>query len=711
MAPNSPEPTPPPNPKDGLNLNRENRTLRLISECNHVLLRATCETELMESICRILAEKGGYRMAWVGFAEAVEGVKRVRPIAHAGHDDGYLAQADITWDDTERGRGPTGTAARTGKPVFIPSIAQDPRFVPWREAALKRGYASSICLPLADRGKVFGTLTIYASQADAFDDKEIELLSEMAGDLAFGLRAMRDAAEHAKLEEGLRAGEQKYRELVENANSIILRWTKDGKITFLNEYGQHFFGYAPGEIVGKHVLDTIVPPSETGGRDLARLMDQILADPAAFEQNVNENIKRNGDRAWIAWTNKVVKDEEGQITEILSIGTDITARRAAEEERESLRQQLFQAQKMESIGRLAGGVAHDFNNMLSVILSYADLVRSHLRMDDPLREDLQKILDAARRSAELTRQLLTFARKEAVEVKVMDLNEAVGGMIPFLRRLLGEGIQLGWRPGGGAGRVRVGASHLDQILTNLCVNARDAIEGKGAIEITVTAADFDEAYCARHAGFHPGPYACLGVRDNGCGMSEEVLARAFEPFYTTKGPGKGTGLGLSTVYGIVQQNKGFLSVKSKPGQGTAFEVYLPRFTGAAAGAPEEGPAPALARGGTTLLVVDDEPAILQITTRILTNLGYGVKAFTSPVEALSAARGLPKVDLLLTDVVMPEMGGLELSQRLKALHPTAKCLFMSGYAADDEVLQESAHFIQKPFAIKELAKKVHEALG
>ncbi len=383
----------------------------------------------------------------------------------------------------------------------------------------------------------------------------------------------------------------------------------------------------------------------------------------------------------------------------------------SEEERESLRDQLFQAQKMESIGRLAGGVAHDFNNMLTVIISYTDLVRSQMKPDDPLRDDLQKILEASRRSVDLTRQLLTFARKETVTLKVMDLNEAVNSLIRFLERILGENIQLSLRLRGEPGRVRVGSTHIDQILTNLCVNARDAIQGSGRIDITTGAAAFDEAYCAKHPGFYPGQFLRLSVSDNGSGMKEEVMAKVFEPFYTTKGPGQGTGLGLSTVYGIVQQNKGFIQVKSQPGIGTTFDIYLPRYDGPLPVVQSESLAIPLARGQTNILLVEDEPAILQITTRILKNLGYKVLPYPSPREAVLHIRDHSLAHLLITDVIMPEMSGMELAKKVQPVFPGLKCLYMSGYTAESNLLEEGVHFIQKPFTIKELAEKIHEVLG
>lgn len=386
-----------------------------------------------------------------------------------------------------------------------------------------------------------------------------------------------------------------------------------------------------------------------------------------------------------------------------------------QKERENLQAQLFQAQKMEAIGRLAGGVAHDFNNMLSVIMSYTDMILRRTDPSDSLSLDLQKVMGAAQRSADLTRQLLAFARKETAQPKVMDLNGAVEAMVPFLKRLLGETIELSWRPGEGLGHVLMGPSHLDQVLTNLCVNSRDAIEGDGRIVIATGAAVFDAAYCAQHPGFFPGEYWRLSVADNGRGMDKGVLDKIFEPFFTTKENGKGTGLGLSTVYGIVQQNQGFIMVTSEPGRGATFEVYLPRHSAQPAAKASENPGPPMARNQTTILLVEDELSILRVTTLILEDLGFNVVSASTPLEALRIAQVQSGgIHLLLSDVVMPQMSGLELARKLMEHFPNLKRLYMSGYAAgslsEPDKLDEGALFIRKPFNIKELAEKVLKAL-
>jgi PAS domain S-box-containing protein len=387
----------------------------------------------------------------------------------------------------------------------------------------------------------------------------------------------------------------------------------------------------------------------------------------------------------------------------------------AEKERKNLQNQLIQAQKMESVGRLAGGVAHDYNNMLSVIVGYSEMALQKLDPTDQLYEDLQEIHTAALRSTEITRQLLAFARKQTIAPVALDLNEAVEGMLKMLRRLIGEDIDLAWMAETGLWPVKMDPSQVDQVLANLCVNARDAIDGVGRITIETDKAIFDEAYCADHPGFIPGEYVLLAVSDDGCGMDHETVNKIFEPFFTTKEVGQGTGLGLSTVYGIVKQNNGFINVYSEPGKGTTFKIYLARHTDLAHMEPREKPVGVPLGQGETILVVEDEASILKLAKRILEELRYTVMTAENPSQALHLAEGRPnEIDLLITDVVMPEMNGKELSYRLRELYPGLKTLFMSGYTANvivhRGVLDEGVNFIQKPFSSESMARKVREAL-
>ncbi len=388
----------------------------------------------------------------------------------------------------------------------------------------------------------------------------------------------------------------------------------------------------------------------------------------------------------------------------------------AEQERERVEAQLRQAQKMEAVGRLAGGVAHDYNNMTNVIMGYAELALEVVDARSPLHGDLLQIQEAARRSMEITRQLLAFARCQAIAPRVLDLNQTVEGMLKMLRRLIGEDVELIWRPGETVWPVKLDPSQTDQILANLCVNARDAIDGVGAIMIETSNTVFDADYCALHQGFVPGEYAQLAVSDDGCGMEAHTLNKIFEPFFSTKALGKGTGLGLATVYGIVKQNNGFINVYSEPGKGTALRLYFPRAVGETVEAPTETLPSAPLRGqGQTVLLVEDEIAILNLAKRMLEQLGYDVLAANTPSKAVEIARRHHgAVDLLITDVIMPELNGRDLAARISALFPTVKILYMSGYTANviihRGVLDKDVHLIQKPFSTKEFAAKVDMVL-
>ncbi len=394
---------------------------------------------------------------------------------------------------------------------------------------------------------------------------------------------------------------------------------------------------------------------------------------------------------------------------------DITEHRRAEAEREKLQAQLIQAQKMESVGRLAGGVAHDFNNMLGVILGYSELILERGDLSEKLQGNLQEIHNAARRAAEITRKLLAFARKQTISPRVLDLNETVESMLKMLRRLIGEDIDLAWLPCSSLWPVMIDPSQIDQILANLCVNARDAISGAGKLTIETGMVNFDHAYCSEHAGFVPGDYVLLAVSDNGCGMPAEILSHLFEPFFTTKEVGKGTGLGLATVYGIVKQNNGFINVYSEPGEGTTFKIYFPRHAGKADATATLKPADIPQGNGEIVMVVEDDPALLLLSRTMLTGLGYKVLEASSPSLALKlAAEHSGAINLLLTDMVMPEMNGKDLAQEVQVLHPEIKIVFMSGYTADTiahhGIMDKGVRFLQKPFTIKAIADKIRQTL-
>jgi PAS domain S-box-containing protein len=433
--------------------------------------------------------------------------------------------------------------------------------------------------------------------------------------------------------------------------------------------------------------------------------------PLDFE---TEMVTAKGRRVWVR-IRSTAEIENGQVVRLISAHQDVSERKAAEEERSNLEAQLRQAQKLESVGRLAGGVAHDFNNMLGVILGVSETAMQGLAPGNALLEHLHEIHDAAQRSADLTRQLLTFARQQVVAPTALDLNETVERSVRLLKRLIGENIALEWRPGAGLWRVFMDPSQVDQILANLSVNARDAIADVGTLTIATDNAVVDARFAATHADATPGEYVRLTVRDSGQGMTPEVAARVFEPFFTTKGVGEGTGLGLATVHGAVRQNGGFITVSSAPEQGTAFEIHLPRLVGEAVPVSDANAEVASTQGHETILVVEDEGQILRMVTRTLEGQGYTVLAAAGPAAALERlASHAGAIDLLVTDVVMPGMNGRALAAAVRARHPQVKYLFMSGFPAgtgpDAGVVMDPDHFIAKPFRLKAFATAVRRVL-
>ncbi len=491
---------------------------------------------------------------------------------------------------------------------------------------------------------------------------------------------------------------------------MLYLYDSEGRLIRWNKKHEIMTGYSSEELSNMHLLDWYKGDAESQKAVTEGIIKTMERGFGEAEANLQ---KKDGTIIPSYFTASPLTINGKQY--FTGIGIDITERKRAEEERVNLQAQLSQAQKMESVGRLAGGVAHDFNNMLGVILGHTEMALDRMDPDHPFYADLQDIRKAGERSADLVRQLLGFARKQAVAPKVLDLNETVEGMLTMLRRLISEDIALAWMPGKNLWPVKIDPSQIDQILANLCVNARDAIAGVGELTIETGTMTFDEDYCSQHQGFVPGEYVLLAVSDTGCGMNTETLDNLFEPFFTTKKVGKGTGLGLATVYGIVKQNNGFINVYSEPEQGTTFRIYLPGRMGKAEQILQKTPAKRVIRGNETILLVEDEPTFLNMTTVMLQRVGYTVLAAATPGEAICLAREhKDKMDLLMTDVVMPEMNGRDLAKKFQSLYPNLKCLFMSGYTANvitrHGVLNAGVHFIQKPFNVHQLTTKIREVL-
>jgi signal transduction histidine kinase/DNA-binding response OmpR family regulator len=545
-------------------------------------------------------------------------------------------------------------------------------------------------------------------------------------------RELRHAAtrrERKVADAALRRTEARQRAMVANIGDVIVIIDQDGINRYKSPNIEKWFGWRPEDVVGVSALDNVHPEDKPQAQ---KFIGDLLSAPNAPGTTGTTGTTgtpgtpgttgttecryrcKNGDYKWISFT-AVNLLHDSNIQGLLGNYHDITGRKEAEVERVKLETQFQQAQKMEAVGRLAGGVAHDFNNMLQAILGNVDLALEGVPLGSPTDEGLREIRRCAERSADLTRQLLAFARRQTIAPKVLDLNATVESLLKMMRRLIGENIDLAWLPARDLGLVKVDPTQVDQILANLCVNARDAIGGVGKVTIETANAAFDAAYCVDHPGYMAGEYVRLKVSDNGCGMDQATKAQIFEPFFTTKGNGAGTGLGLATVYGIVKQNRGFINVYSEPDHGSTFTLYLPRHEGQATAARTADVGVMPRSFGETVLLVEDEPAVVAIARMILERLGYTVLAASTPGEAIRLGEThVGEIYLLITDVVMPEMNGRDLNLRLLAIRPKLKCLFMSGYTADvlghNGVLEAGVRFLQKPFSMGDLATKVRRTL-
>jgi PAS domain S-box-containing protein len=492
---------------------------------------------------------------------------------------------------------------------------------------------------------------------------------------------------------------------IEQVGDAIVVTDTHGIIEFVNPAFKQMTGYQEEEIVGRHPC--ILRSGKQDKLFYRTLWDTISSGKTWTGQMVNK--RKDGSFYTLASTISPVRDACCRIVNYVAVQRDIT-------EKLRLAAEFQQAQKMEAIGLLAGGVAHDFNNMLGVILGYAEVALMNADPDQSsLRANLEEIIKASRRSADMTRQLLTFAHKQTIMPVVLDLNQVVASMLVMLRRLIGENIELAWELKADPYQVKMDPVQVDQLLINLCLNARDALTDNGKITIETGNAFFDQSYCVDHPEFMAGEYVLLAVSDNGSGMDKDTVGKIFEPFFTSKAMNKGTGLGLSIVYGIVKQNNGFIIVDSEPGKGTTFRIYLSLHAVPAIDALKEQAAKVPFGRGEMVLLVEDEPAILNMAKIMLEKLGYRVLATNVPAEALKIADAhASEIELLVTDVIMPGMNGRDLAKRVQLLYPHIKSMFMSGYTDDviahDGVRDMDINFIQKPFSLQELSVKVQRAL-
>src|SRR5580698_835985 len=524
------------------------------------------------------------------------------------------------------------------------------------------------------------------------------------------VRTIRSTLALHSMQQERQTAEESLRKLsraVEQSADMVIVADRNGIIEYVNPAFEALTGYRHDEVYGK--TPQILKSGEQGAEVYRDLWKTILAGNVF--RGILVNRKKNGDLYYVEQSISPVRDSEARITHFISNGRDLT-------DRINMEAQLLQAQKMDAIGRLAGGVAHDFNNLLTIITSYSELALDTVPQDSPLEAKLQEILLAARRAAELTRQLLAFSRKQPQALRVLELNPVIARITKTLPRLIGEDIELTYVPGEGLGRVRIDPVQIEQILMNLAANARDGMLQGGHLRIETADITLDEPYIHRkHAVIPLGHYAAITISDDGSGISPEHLPHIFEPFYTTKPPGEGTGLGLATVYGIVKQNQGFIWAYSEPDLGTVFKIYLPCVASHKTADPIENvKVERISRGTETVLLVEDESAVRHATAEFLTLQGYTVLEAKDGLDALAVAKNhSARIHLVVTDVVMPNMSGGLLAKELNRLRPETSLLFVSGYAGktvvDHNVVDLATNFLQKPYTLKQLSSKIREALG
>ena len=808
------------------NLRLTDRALKTISQCNQVLVRATTEAALLQDLCQVVVEKGGYRMAWVGFAENDEN-KSVRAAACAGCDEGYLEKSKITWSDAgERGRGPVGTAVRTGQITICHDFQSDPAFAPWREAAARRGFASLMALPLRSAGKVFGVLTLYAAAVDAFNATEVALLTELADDLAYGIQTLRTRAEHQQAEAAIRRSEARlnfalqtiqtgaweldlldhsahrtfihdqifgyatpvpewtyekfldhvlpedraevdrlFREAtaapadwhfecrIRRADGAV-RWLwaagshernaegrpvrmcgvvqditerklaaekireqakmlnlahdainirdLDNRITYWNHGAERIYGWSSAEAVGQVAEELLKFDRFKIAEARRQLLDKgyWIGEFAAHAKDGHELLVES------TWT--LVRDAAGRLRCILATSMDITDAR-------KLEQQAARSQRIESLGTLASGIAHDLNNILTPIMVSIGLLKEQTH--DPMLLRLLGSLDAStQRGARLVKQILTFGRGVKGERVPLDLREVAREIRQLVQETFPKSVQLEIEAPDNLWPVSGDHTQLHQVLLNLAINARDAMPGGGRLTIAFQNHAIEPVYAGLNPDARTGPHVLVQVTDTGTGIAPEIIGRIFDPFFTTKPPGHGTGLGLATTFGIIKSHGGFINVYSEPGKGSTFKFYLPANTSGEQAEQQSVSQSGLPCGRNELILfVDDEEAICSTVKKILERHGYRVITAANGAEAVSfyAAHG-PEIAAVITDMHMPIMDGPATIVALLSMNPRVKIIGSSGLAANGGVAKAASagvrHFVPKPYTAEKMLRTIRDVL-
>ncbi|MBM4332539.1 MAG: PAS domain S-box protein [Deltaproteobacteria bacterium] len=577
---------------------------------------------------------------------------------------------------------------------------------------IEAGYQSIMMVPLISESDVIGVLNVQSTQADAHTEMDLRLIERVGMQISGAIANALLFAEHKRSEEALRESEERYRNILENIEDGYYEVDLAGNLTFFNDSFCRIWGYSKEEMMG---MNNRQYTDQENAKKVYQTFNKVYRTGQPAKEFDWDILRKDGTKRYIETSVSLIKDLSGNRIGFRGIVRDITERKRAEKEMAALQEELRQSQKMEAIGRLAGGFAHDFNNSLTLIKTCSQLALLELKEGDLLKEKIDMIHKATERATNLSRQLLAFSRRQIMEMKVLNLNNLLLDLDKMLRRVIGEDIELVNMLAGDLGRVKADPGQIEQVVLNLALNARDAMPKGGRLVIETANVEMGQEYARIHASVVPGRYVMLAVSDAGVGMTLEVRERIFEPFFTTKPKGKGTGLGLSTVYGIVKQSGGNIWVYSEPELGTTFKVYFPRVDEPLETEKKKPQVMYLPHGGETVLLVEDDRDVRTLTVQILKKQGYHVLDAANAGEALLSAEDYPgEINLLVTDVVMPGMSGRTLAEKLLLLHPPMKVLYMSGYTDEaivrHGILEKGINFIQKPFSLEGFTEKVREVL-
>lgn len=644
-------------------LREVNRALRGFSECTKAITRITDEQELMQEICRIFVSVGGYRFAWVGFAEQ-DHEKTLRPVAQWGYEDNFIDSMQASWADCERGRGPAGTTIRTGKTTVFQDFKTNPDYLPWRDRAIRCGYASGISLALRDAGQPFGALVIFSEDTNVFDADEITRMEELAADLSYGIKTIRMNTERERaLEERMLLAA-----VVEQASNGILTFDPDGIIHYMNSSFEEICGSNADKSIGQsiHDFDCCIR-NERFYREIIKTVNTGEVHSGHFI-NTHSDDSRYEINARISpvWSSPDV------VTRYAVIVRDVT-------HEVQLERQLRQAQKLEAIATLSGGIAHDFNNILAVIVTNTEMTLEDVMDDDPLKKHLEIILKAGFRGKDLVKQILTLSRRTEQERQPVRIDAIVAECFDLLRASIPTTIEVKQRLMDDLGMIAADPTQIHQVVMNLCTNAADAMRDDGGIlDVVLDEVELDAHSSKIYPGLLPGRYIELQVSDSGHGMDRETMERIFDPFYTTKTQGKGTGLGLSVVHGIVKSHGGVITVDSVPGRGTIFSALFPRIENQEEVKEEQVVALQGNRSERILLVDDEEDYVVGIAM-MLERMGYKVVAQTDSRKTLELFSAAPDdFDLVITDQTMPQLTGDMLAREMLAVRPDIPIILCSG---------------------------------